>query len=310
MTDNINYSPHDQLPAPEPSTIDYKVDHFYTNTAKYLIKDAIRIMDNGLSIDLNKVIELEEVLETQLQEIEKELESNPLIVQYLEHKHSSEIAQYKKARQQKLRSYTDYVTPFNHKDMTHRSYFMEIYGQTKGWSKPEEKLPTGVSKWPLKLVKQYAKVNQVIAMLVNGALPANTHAAVAAMEQLAKDKAKLYNCKYLEQMVNPEVPLPKFNPASSKQKQELFKMLGIESEAVSKTTGLPTWSRDQIERVNKETDVESIKALTQCFIDHSFAAIIKNNFIEAFYNYTVNNRLYGQYKLLGAKTGRFTSSNP
>jgi DNA polymerase-1 len=147
-------------------------------------------------------------------------------------------------------------------------------------------------------------------MLLDGTIPANTPTISKAMTRLAEDKAKMYNEKFVEQTKKPTVPFPTFNPGSSKQKQELFEMLGIESEATSKETGLPKWDRAQVERVNKETDDENVKHFTQCFIDYSFAAIIKNNFIEAFYNYSVDGRLYGQYKLLGAKSGRYTSSNP
>jgi DNA polymerase-1 len=209
-----------------------------------------------------------------------------------------------------MRSSEYYLTPFKPNDMTHRSYFMDIYAKEKGWGSPEEKLPTGVSKWPVSLVKKYSQTNRLLKMLLDGTIPANTPTISKAMDKLANDKANMYNEKYLEQVKQPTVPYPKFNPGSAKQKQELFEMLGIESEETSKETGLPKWDRAQVERVNKETDDENVKHFTQCFIDYSFAAIIKNNFIEAFYNYSVDGRLYGQYKLLGAKSGRFTSSNP
>ena len=304
------YSPHDQLPAPEPRLTEYPLGHFYQNTAKYLIKDTVRIMDNGLHIDIDKVIELEETLAEQLAEVETELAANPIIKQYLESRYANEIKAYIKDRKSKMRDPSYYLVPFKPNDMNHRSYFMDEYAKVQGWGSPDEKLPTGVGKWPANLVKKYAKSNRLLQMLLDGTIPANTPAVVTAMQRLAEDKARMYNEKYVEQVKQPTVPFPTFNPGSSKQKQELFDMLGIESEATSKETGLPKWDRAQVERVNKETDDEDVRHFTQCFIDYSFAAIIKNNFIEAFYNYSVDGRLYGQYKLLGAKSGRFTSSNP
>ena len=304
------YSPHDQLPAPEPKHTEYDLGHFYQHTARYLIKDAVRIMDNGLNIDLDKVIELEKTLSEQLEEVKIELANNPLIKEYLELRYASEIQAYVQDRKSKMRDPSYYMVPFKHKDIIHRSYFMEEYAKQQGWSSPKEKLPTGVGKWPVKLIKKYAKTNRLLQMLLDGTIPANTPVISKAINRLAQDKADMYNNKYVKQAKKPAVPFPEFNPGSSKQKQELFDMLGIESEATSKETGLPKWDRAQVERVNLETDDEDIKHFTQCFIDYSFAAIIKNNFIEAFYNYSVDGRLYGQYKLLGAKSGRFTSSNP
>jgi len=304
------YSPHDQLPAPEPKTVEYALDHFYKNTARYLVKDTVRIMDNGLAIDLNNVIELEEVLVEQLTEVDKELASNKYIQQYLNQRYTTQIKEYKKDRKAKMRTPEYYMTDFKPSDMTHRSYFMDVYATAKGWSKPEEKLPTGVSKWPANLVKKYAATNRLLKSLLDKTIPLNTPAVIKAMENLAKDKADMYNQKYLEQVKSPDVPYPVFNPASSTQKQELFKMLGFVSQKISKKTGLPSWDRDEIENINVSTRDPDIKSFTQSFIDHSFAAIVKNNFIAAFYKYTVQDRLYGQYKLLGAKTGRYTSSNP
>lgn len=304
------YSPHDQLPAPNPKYTDYPVDHFYENTAKYLIKDTVRIMDNGLAIDIDKVIKLEEVLQIQLDEIKVELASNPLIRSYLEQRYSTQIKEYIKDRQSKKRPAAYYKVPFKVSKIDHRSYFMDEYAKTQGWSSPKEKLPTGVGKWPVNLIKKYAKSNNLLRLLLKDELPANMPIVNTAMNNLAKDKANIYNSKYLDQIKNPDVTYPEFNPGSAQQKQELFDMLAIPSEAVSKDTGLPSWNREQVERVNKQASNEDVRKLTLSFIDHSFAAIIKNNFIEAFYKFTVDGRLYGSYNLLGAKTGRYTSSSP
>ena len=304
------YSPHDQLPAPNPKYAKYPVDYFYENTAKYLIKDTVRIMDNGLAIDIDRVIELEKVIQEQLDEIKIELSTNPLISNYLKTRYSTQIKEYIKERKSKKRSADYYKVPFKASKIDHRSYFMDEYAKTQGWSSPKEKLPTGVGKWSVNLVKKYAKSNNLLRLLLKDKLPPNMPIVDIAMSNLAKDKASIYNSKYLDQIQNPNVEYPEFNPGSPKQKQELFDMLAIPSEAVSKDTGLPSWNREQIERVNKQASNEEVKKLTLSFIDHSFAAIIKNNFIEAFYKFTVDGRLYGSYNLLGAKTGRYTSSSP
>lgn len=305
-----SYSCWDQLPAEEPKTETYSFGHFYEKTAKHLIKDTVRIMDNGLSINIDKVIELEYILVEQLEEVAKELAANPLIQKYLEQRYTRKVEAYIEEQKSKMRLASYYEVPFKPKDMNHRSYFMDEYAKLQGWSSPSDKLPTGVGKWPVKLVKKYAKTNKLLQMMLNGELPDNTPTLVAAMKRLAEDKARMYNEKYLQQIRTPEVDYPAFNPGSPQQKQELFAMLGLESDKTSKDTGQPSWDRDQIERVNRETIDDDIRHLTQCFIDHSFAAIVKNNFIEAFYTYSVEDRLYGQYKLLGAKTSRYTSSNP
>ena len=53
--------PHDLLPLRAPMEQEFANDKlfFYDNVAKPLIADTIRIMNNGLPIDLNKVQELE-----------------------------------------------------------------------------------------------------------------------------------------------------------------------------------------------------------------------------------------------------------
>lgn len=309
FTEPLPYSPWDQLPCAEPRAERPPPGYFYEHTAKHLIKDAVRIMDNGLAINLEKVIELEATLEDVLAEVASELRGNPLIQKYLEERYEAQVKAYIEERKSKLRSPADYIVEFQFKNMTHRSYFMDEYATTQGWQSPEEKLPTGVGKWPVRLVKKYAAGNRVLQRLLAGDA-VDVPAISKAMIKLAEDKAALYNEKYLDQIELPDVPYPVFNPGSAKQKQELFDLLQVPAENFSKKTNLPSWDRVQIERVNAETTDEDIRHFTQCFIDYSFAAIIRNNFIEAFYNFTVDGRLYGQYKLLGAKSGRFTSSSP
>lgn len=310
MDTNEEYSAWDQLPQPEPKLTSYPASHFYEHTAKHLIKDTVRIMDNGLHIDLQAVMDLDSLLAGQLEGVDRSLADNKLIKQYLQQRYKKLVNLYIDDRKTKLRTPSQFTKEFKPNDMVHRSYFMYIYTQQRNMSQPTELLPTGVPKWSANLVKSFASTNPVLQKLLAKAITPTHPIAIAAMELLAEHKAELHNKKYLDQITTPDLALPSFNPSSPQQKQELFAMLNIESEAISKTTGAPSFNRDQIERINKEYIDPDIVELTQRFIDHSFAAIVKNNFIKAFYTYTVDNRLYGQYKLLGAKSARYTSNSP
>jgi len=305
-----HYSPHDQLPAPEPSQAEYLPRHFYNNTAKHLIKDTVRIMMNGVHIDLERVIELEEVLNIQLEHVSSELAINPLIKQFLILRYSKQVSTYRDDRRSMLKSTEDYIKPFNPKDMLQRSYFMNLYAAQQDIPLPTEEISPGIPKWPVKLVKKLSSTRPLLARLLANTLSTTHPLVLQTVNGIAQLKTDLHNKSYLAQIASPQLEYPAFNPGSPKQKAELFESLDITCEKFSKDTGLASWDRDQVERVFNETLDPDVRHFTQCFIDHSFAAIVRNNFIEAFYKYTVDGRLYGQYKLLGAKSGRYTSSNP
>lgn len=308
-TNDQNFSPHDLLPSPIPMEYTYLTRSFYEGVVKHLVKDTVRIMANGLNIDMDKVVALEVVLDSQLREVKNNLGSNKAINDFLQLRYKNQIEEYKKDRKSKLKDTTHFIKPFNPKDMLHRSFFMNIYAELEGLGLPKEEVLPGVPKWPVRLVKKLAITRPLLTRMLEGRLSATTPIIVDTVTSLAKMKATFYNKSYLEQIYSPPVPYPEFNPSSPKQKGELFEMLGVESEATTKT-GSPKWDRDQIVRVNTLTSCSITKKFTEALIDHSYAAIIRNNFIEAFYNYTIEGRLYGNYKLLGAKTCRPTSNKP
>ena len=302
------YSPHDLLPAPIPASVSPPLDYFYHNIAKHLIKDTVRIMSNGLPIDLTRVEQLEEELDKIITGVKVTLANNDYVKQYLEKAYSKQIQAYKAEQAAKLKLPSNFLVPFDHKKPEHRSYFMYLYAQQQGITQPTTLLPTGIPKWSANDVKKLSTSRPILQRLLAGTLiPPET---LPAMTLLSEHKAEIKNKSYHDNIASPSIPYPEFNPASSLQKKELFAMLGYTSEAVSKTTGEESWDRDQIERLFKETSDPILKELLQALIDHSFSAIVRSNFIEAFYRYTVDGRLHGQYKLFGAKTFRYTSSNP
>jgi len=310
MLTSEHYSPHDLLPAPEPATYDPPEDYFYQHVAKHLIKDSVRLQNNGLPINLDRVAELEKELDKIIAEVESTLASNEYISKYLEHSYKSQIAAYQAEQKSKMKSAKDFPKPFNYKDMQHRSYFMHIFAQKQGIEQPTELLPTGIPKWPANTVKKLTKSRPILSKLLAGQLPDNHPIIKEALDLWSQHKADMYNKSYVTKIEEPKVDYPKFNPGSSKMKTELFEMLGLKSEKTSKTTGEPSWDRSQVERVNKETSDPILRELTQAMIDHSFAAIVRNNFITNFYKYTINGKLYGQYKIFGTKSFRLTSNSP
>lgn len=327
-------TPWSLLPTKEPKTEDPKLGYFYDNVARHLVKDTVRVMQNGLPIDLTKVQELEHTLDETINNVHKTLATNPIVTKYMEQKHKNAAIAYREERMSKCKSSEQYLKPFKHNDMNHRSYFMYLYGQDVGLTQPEELLPTGIPKWPANAIKKI-KGKPILVRLLKGEVSDTSNKyAKGAVELFAQHKADIYNKKFIHQANTLEgMDVPKFNPGSPDQKHDILTdILGYESEKmtdayveyerncnIAHKRGLPeppapknkfSWNRENVKRISDITQNEDEKALLLALIDFSMGSIIKNNFIQSFYKYTVDGRLYGQYKLLGAKSGRYTSSNP
>lgn len=336
IVQDITYkTPWSLLPTEEPRAEEPDLGYFYDNVAKHLVKDTVRVMQNGLPIDLERVQELEKTLDSTIEQVHKTLSKNSIITQYMEKRYTQAAEDYRKDRAEKCKSAESYVKPFKHNDMNHRSYFMYLYGQDQGLTQPEELLPTGIPKWPANMVKKLAGSKPILARLLAGEISETTNKyAREAVNLFAQHKADIYNKKFEHQIKTLEgLDVPSFNPGSPDQKHDILTdILGYESEKMTDAyveyerncniaykRGMPepeepknkfSWNRENVERLAKIAKTDEEKDLLQALVDFSMGSIIKNNFIQSFYKYTVDGRLYGQYKLLGAKSGRYTSSNP
>jgi len=209
-----HYSPWDQLPAPIPAETSYYTRHFYEHTAKHLIRDTVRIMMNGLHIDLDKVIELEATLDKQLELVSQRLAHNPLIQEFNKIQHKRNIKSYRMERKTKLREPSYYYKPFNPKDATHRSFFMSLFAAKYDLPLPSEELMPGIPKWSSKLVRKLSSTRPVLVRMLEGHLTENHELVKQTVESVAKLKADLYNKSYLDQIKDPPIPVPEFNPGS------------------------------------------------------------------------------------------------
>lgn len=309
------YSPHDQLPAPEPRTIRPNEFYFYDNTVKYLVKDVVRIMGNGIPIDLKKVRELEVTIDNVLEAVDNVVQNHPLVKEFQKQQHKFLITDFIEETKTKMKPPSHFLKSFDNSNAIHRSYLVYIINLEKSLPlQPSEPIYSFgdciIYKRSVRDIKNIASLHPCLNLLNLKQVDPTNRYAIQAMQLLAEHKAEVYNRKYLEALERPPDTVQPFNIGSSKQKQLFFAFLGVESESLSKTTGLPSWSRDEIERVNKETTDLTIKEITQAFSDYSSGAIIKQNFIPAFYKYTINDRLYGTLRLFGAKTFRLTSQDP
>ena len=298
-------SPHDLLPILPPKDHQEEPYYFYKNVVLPLLKDVQRIQANGIPIDVQRTEKLKQELDGILASVDERLAANPLVKQFQILRGKRAYQDYKDELFSKFKDYTHYLKEFSIKNTNHRNYLCNYLLNDY----PDHRK----DKWTIKDINTNPILanHPTIQLLLNKSLTSDHPDAINTMIFLASCKAYLVNSQYHHKIANPpDNLLDPFNPGSSKQKSEFFEWLGIESEATSKTTGLPSWDKDQVKRVNKSTEDDNLQEVTQAMINYSQAAIIRKNFVAAFDKYVIDNTLYGKYKLFGTKTMRLTSNAP
>lgn len=245
-----NYCPIDLLPIKRPLEDDYEYpdNYFYEQVVKHLIQDIVKIEANGIPIDLKQVEKLEYTLETVIDNVTAKLANNPIIQKYLNQVDKQDKKDQIKTLKSKIRTSKDYIVDFNPKNITHRTYVVNEYLKQHNYY---SKL---MDKW---LISDLKKLNQIIgSKFISDYLNNNIQSYMQpiieqGMYSLAKDKADIYNKTKVQDKIQ-EVKIvdntKEFNPGSALQKQELFKMLNIESESET-VKGNPQWNREEIEKL-------------------------------------------------------------
>lgn len=298
--------PFELLPIKRPCDYDPGPVFFYENVVSKLIPDIIKLTEAGMYVDQDQVEVLRHVVKDVLSDVDGKLLRNPIIQEYQEIR--QERAQKKHAAKsvEAVRDASYYLKEYNG-SIEHRTAV--VNQRLKNLGKEKDTKP----KWTVTELKTYLVFNddtfldEVVTKTVR-----NKHPVVLeAMQSLAQAKADLWN-KPRYAKAKSKASIEPFNPNSSKQVQELFKLLEIEPMAFSDTTGEPSWGRDLIIELKKQTPEKYVNLhdILQCLIDASYGGIIKSTFIPAFDKYTIDGVLYGNIKLFGAKSFRPTSNNP
>lgn len=300
--------PFKLLPLPAPRDFDPSENspsYFYDNFASAFIPDMIQLMSTGLHIDRRAVEQLRNTIEDVLKNVTIELNRNPLIKRYQEQRAKELQKAHKEKATASVRKLSDFLKPYNPKDITHRTWVINHRLNMLGKGDKVK------DKWTVKSIKelQIWENDPFLETILEGLDISKHPYTQKAMENLAAYKLELWNRPRYDS-ANKQVTVPEFNPGSAVQKQELFAMLGLEPLDVSKKTGNASWGRDQIEELKNMTTDPDLLTVLQTLIDFSFSGIIKSNFLKAFDSYTIDGVLHGNVKLFGAKSFRLTSNSP
>lgn len=300
--------PYELLPFPLPSEYDPAInnpDYFYQNFVQHFIPDMIQMMTTGLKVDADAVEELRNTIDNVLVEVTKTLEDNPLIQQYQKQELPAAQKAWEKEATKAVRTPDYYLQNFDSKNMVHRTWVVNAYLKAYYASQYVK------DKWTIAELKKLAEKlgnTFLIDIVLKTVSPRNSF-IVAQMEKLAEYKAELWNKPRVEK-AKQKVVLPPFNPNSTLQMRKFFEMLNIDPLERSAKTGEPSWGREQLEELQQQETDEDLQKVLQAFIDFSYSAIIKNNFLKAFDAFTIDGVLHGNVKVFGAKSFRNTSNSP
>ena len=156
-------------------------------------------MANGIPISMDKVMELEKVLDDVLAQVNETLYNNPIIRQFQADRFKDYCNEFTAEQLSKMKKPSDFIKPFNCSDMTHRSYLMHVLSLHH--PSPSGSLPTGITKWTLQHAKAHLD-HPTVALLISKQLTDNNRYVKQAMQLLGEHKAAIHNKRYEDNIAN------------------------------------------------------------------------------------------------------------
>ena len=300
--------PYEHLPSKHPREFDPSDNNllfFYENFIKHFIPDMIGIMNAGLVIDKKAVEELRATVTSVLSSVSDRLIKNKKIKKFQNYKLPNIQKKHYDECTKSIRTIKYYTNQYKASNILHRTWVINTYLIDIGYKSKIK------DKWTLSDLKQLNIFleNSFIKSVIDRRDIVNNSHTIKGMKKLAEYKLELWNRPRYEKAKKP-VDIPEFNPGSPKQLREFFEFCKITPLSYSNKTGEPSWGREQLEIIYKQTTDEDLKDALQSFIDYSYSSIINNNFLKAFDTYTIDGKLHGNIKLFGALSFRPTSNNP
>ena len=281
--------------------------YFYESVVKPLIKSIIEMRAVGIPLDMDRVFELRDGLDSIIAEAQQELNSNPLIQDFQNEAFQKAKANHIQTTKEKQRQLEYYLKPFNVDNMDHRSYFMNYLSFQHNLNyKPEGLLPDGTLKWTVKDVKLCYEACQlpILSQILDKSIPVDNISVKAAMRMYATTKANLYNKQYVDQLADLSgFTIPDFNPGSNPQVSALFQKHNLPPVVFSKETGEPSYGREALE-IYEQLPEGPMLDIVKSLLKISSVKTTRTNFVENFLNWHINGRVYPSYKLWGTLSFR------
>jgi len=266
---------------------------YYEYVVKPFIPVVIKILERGLSIDLNKVHILKKEVEGIKQESINIITANKQVQEFQSIVDKERIEKFLEPVRKSMKK-PKYVGYKNNVAM--RTFVVNYWDKTNFESVKANDLKTMNTEIAnILLAKDFTNPKVIEA--------ANAYEEAECLRQNI-------NANRIDKLEHPEKYVDiGFNPYNYQQLAKMWQYLGLESDEVSKKTQEMSFSKDVIKTLAKTvTDTELVKIL-YAYLDIAEGKNILTQYIPKYLGSTHNNRVYGNLRILGTISGRLSGKS-